>query len=249
MRTNISFFSLLFTFLLIFIFLSKAHTTTPGDYWLRLTKSQRVNYLVGYIHGIDTVISVDLPYKGTWVEDFLYSSQKLRIAILRRATELYKEKANRVIDWKSMLFLACMELGGETKDIIQERLLTLRRLLKPYFGEKNKKPGDCWLLIPEADRLMYLEGLIEGIRTGIIVKEQQDLKTKALYEGLFNIGEEIWKIADIVTEFYRDPENRIIDYRFLFPVAFLKFTKAEESSIKEMLKELRKTEKSRRQIK
>ena len=218
----------------------------PGDSWLRMTKSERVNYLVGYVHGVDTIVTADEDYKGTVVEDILYSSQKLKKAILKRVTELYRNKANRGIFWNHMLLLACMELEGESRDIVEQRLVMFRSFAESYFGKGYEKPGNSWLLLPQADRSMYLKGLIEGIRTGIILREQKDSRTITLYEDLFSVGAETETVADIVTGFFKDPANRIIDYRFLFPVAFMKFKKAEESAIKELLNELRNTEKKRR---
>lgn len=218
----------------------------PGDCWLRMTKSERVNYLVGYAHGVDTIITVDKDHRGTVIEDLLYSSQKLRKAIIRRTTELYRNKANTGIFWNHMLFLACMELEGESKDIIEERLVMFRAFAESYYGKNYDRPGRFWVKLPQPDRSMYLEGLIEGLRTGTVLKKHEDPITIQLYEGLFGMGAEIGTIADIVTDFYKDSSNRIIDYRFLFPLAFMKFNKAEESVIKQHLEELRNMEEHRR---
>ena len=218
----------------------------PGDYWLRMTKSERVNYLVGYVHGVDTIITGGEDHKGTVIEDLLYSSQKLRKSIIRRTTELYRKKANRGIFWNHMLFLSCMELEGESKDIIEERLVIFRALSESYYGKNYDRPGRFWLQLPQRDRSMYLEGLIEGLRTGTVLKRHEDTRAIDLYGGIFSMSAEIGTIADIVTDFYKDPSNKIIDYRFLFPLAFLKFNKAEESVIRQHLEELRNTEKHRR---
>jgi len=228
------------------IFSSGTHADKPGGYWLQMTKSQRVNYLVGFVHGVNTIITGGEDHRGTVIEDLLYSSQKLREAIIRRATEFYKKKTNRGIFWNHMLLLACMELEGESKDIIEERFRMLRTFAESYYGKGYERPGRFWLQLPQRDRSMYLEGLIEGLRTGTILKRDEDTRTIHLYGELFGMGAEIGTIADIVTGFYKDPSNKIIDYRFLFPLAFLKFNKSEESIIRQHLEELRNTEKHRR---
>lgn len=218
----------------------------PGDYWLRMTKSERVNCLIGYVHGVDTIITGGEDHKGTVIEDLLYSSQKLKKSIIRRTTELYRKKANRGIFWNHMLLLACMELEGESKDIIEERFAMLRAFAESYYGKGYERPGRFWLQLSQRDRSMYLEGLIEGLRTGTVLKRHEDTRTIELYRELFSTGAEIGTIADIVTDFYKDPSTKIIDYRFLFPLAFLKFNKAEESVIRQHLEELKNTEKHRR---
>jgi len=230
----------------ILTFPSTSIAEEPGDYWLKLTQSQRINYLVGYVQGADPAEDLAKQYKGTVFEDLLYSSQKLRKGIIKRVTKLYKNKKNKVILWKSMIVLVCSELEGESKDIVEERLLMFRKLYGQHFGQKYTRAGDSWLSLSQTDRHMYLEGLTEGIRTNIILGEQQDSDVKALYEGLVNVGTEIIKIADIVTYFYKIKANRIVDYRFLFPIAYMKYINIDASSIEENLNQLRKTERSRR---
>ena len=236
----------IFTLALTLTYSSTTSAKSSGDYWLQLSQSQRVNYLVGYIQGVDTGVDVAPQYKGTIFESFLYSSEKLKSSMLERATELYQNRLNKVVDWKSMLLLACSELEGESKDIVEERLRMMRELLGEHFGKKDKKPGDYWLLLPKSDRGAYLEGLIEGIRACVFLKEQQDERRLTLFEGLFNVGSEIEAVAGIVTNIYKNPVNRIIDYRLLFPISFLKFNKTEEATIEQLLGDLRKTERKRR---
>ena len=238
-----------FTLALMLTYSSTTSAKSPGDYWLQLSQSQRVSYLVGYVQGVDTGVDVAPQYKGTIFESFLYSSEKLKSSMLERATELYQNRLNKVIDWKSMLLLACSELEGESKDIVEERLRMLRALCGFHFAKKDKKPGDYWLLLSQSDRRAYLEGLIEGIRAGIFLKEQQDRRMLDLYEGLFNVGSEIEAVAGIVTNLYKNPANRIIDYRLLFPIAFLKFNKTDKATIEKLLKDLRQMERNRRQPK
>jgi len=239
----------LFTLAITLSYSSTTSAKSSGDYWLQLSQSQRVNYLVGYVQGVDTGVDVAPQYKGTIFESFLYSSEKLKSSMLKRTTKLYQNRLNRIVDWKSMLLLACSELEGESKDIVEERLRIMRELLGEHFGEKYTKPGDYWLLLSQSNRGAYLEGLIEGIRTGIFLKEQNNEKTLNLYEELFNVGSEIEAIAGIVTNLYKNPANRIIDYRLLFPIAFLKFKKTEEATIRKLLKDLRQMERNRRQLK
>lgn len=228
---------------IILTFSCRSNTTTngkdPGDYWVRMSKSQRVNYLVGYSQGVDTGVDGAPNYKGSVFDKFLNSTKEQRTLILNKATELYKGNENRVIDWKSILISAFSELNGESNEIIEERLLAMRALLEPHLGQKENKPGDYWLLLTQTDQRMYLEGLISGIRTGIVIDQQNDSELKAHYEGLFNTGVHIERVADIVTAFYERPSNRIITYRFLFPIAYLKFSKVEESIINKKLEELR----------
>lgn len=231
---------------LIIAHFSYASEKTSGDYWLQLTYSQRVNYLVGYVQGVDTGADVASQYKGSIYELFLYSSGKLKSSMLERATELYEDRSNRVVEWKSMLLLACSELEGESKDIVDERRRILKEVFGEYYGKKDKKPGDRWLLISQSDRGAYLEGLIEGVRAGIWLKEQQDEKALVLYEGLVNVGSDIEAVAGIVTNLYKNPANRIIDYRLLFPIALLKFRKIEEPAIERNLEDLRQMERDRR---
>jgi len=238
----------IFIFASILTFSSLSIAEEPGDYWLQLTESQRINYLVGYVQGADPAVDVSKQYKGTVFEDLLYSSQKLRKGIIKRVTKLYENKKNKLIIWKSMILLVCSELLGESKDIVEERLLMFRELYRQHFGQKYTRAGDSWLSLSQTDRHMYLKGLIEGTRTNIILGEQQHSDIKALYEGLVNVGSEIIKVADIVTYFYRTKANRIIDYRFVFPLAFMKFSEAEDSSIEKLLKDLQKTEKRRRLV-
>jgi len=236
----------LFIFAIILNFFSISTAQEMGDYWLQLTQSQRVNYLVGYVQGADPATDLAQQYKGTVYESLLYSSQKLRKAITERVTELYQNRNNRMIDWKSMLLLACSELEGESRDIVEKRLMMFRELFMQQFGPNYTIAGDYWLSLPQTCRYMYLKGLIEGIRTNIIFAEQQNSDMKAFYESLVNVGSEIDKISDIVTDLYSNPSNKIIDYRFLFPIAYMKFIKMGNPEIEKHLKQLRKTERSRR---
>ncbi len=237
---------LLFALVSILTFSSFCIAEEPGDYWLQLKKSQRVNYLVGYAQGADPADDLSKQYKGTVFEDLLYSSQKLRKRIITRATELYKNKKNKVILWKSIILLVCSELEGESKDIVEERLLMFRELYSQHFGQEYTRAGDSWLSLSQTDKHIYLEGLIEGIRTNIILGEQQASEIHPYYEGLVNVGSEITKVSEFVTHFYNIKANRIIDYRFLFPIAYMRFINIDESSIENNLKQLRKVEKSRR---
>lgn len=246
MKTGKVILRILYIIISILTFSSYSIAKEPGDYWLQLTHSQRINYLVGYTQGADPADDLAKQYKGTVFEDLLYSSQKLRKEIIKRVTRLYKDKKNKMILWKSMILLVCSELEGESKDIIEERLLMFRKLYIQHFGQDYTRAGDYWLSLSENDRYIYLEGLIEGIRTNIILGEQGVLETKPIYEGLVNVGSEIIKIADIVTAFYKIKENRIIDYRFLFPIAYMKFINYDDSPIEKNLKKLRKTERNRR---
>ena len=230
----------------ILIFPTVIIAQEPGDHWLQLTQSQRINYLAGYAQGADPVIDVAKQYKETVYEDLLYSSQKLKKGIIGRVTKLYENKKNKMILWKSMILLACAELEGESKDIVKERLQMFRYMYTQHFGKEYTRAGNSWFSISQADRYMYLEGLIEGIRTAKILGKQWDPDMKLIYEGLVNVGSEITKIADIVTSFYKIKANRIIDYRFLFPSAYMKFKGIDNSFIENNLKQLRKTERSRR---
>jgi len=217
-----------------------------GDHWLQLTQSQKINYLVGYAQGADPAIDVAKQYKGTVYEDLLYSSQKLKKGIIERVTKLYENKENKMILWKSMILSVCSELEGESKDIVKKRLQMFRDTYTQHFGKEYTRAGDSWLSISQTDRYRYLEGLIEGIRTATILGKQWDSDMKLIFEGLVNVGSEITQIADIVTSFYKIKANRIIDYRFLFPVAYMKFKGVDNSFIEDNLKQIRKTERSRR---
>lgn len=140
----------------------------------------------------------------------------------------------------------CSELEGESKDIVKERLQMFRDMYTQHFGKEYMRAGNSWLSISQNDRYIYLEGLIEGIRTATILGKQWDSDMKLIYEGLVNVDSEITKIADIVTSFYKIKANKIIDYRFLFPIAHMKFKGTDNSFIEDNLKQLRKTERSRR---
>ncbi len=228
--------------LIVILKFSCTNTTNgnkPGDYWLSMTESQRVSYLVGYSQGVDTGVDVSLHYKGSIYNMLLNSNKKQRSSILNRATELYKKNENSIIDWKSMLITAFSEINGESKDVVENRLLEMRILLEPHLGRKEKKPGDYWLLLPQKDRIIYLEALIDGIRTGILIEEQKDSELKFYYEGIFNSGLHIERIAEVVTKFYREQSNIIIEYRFIFPIAYMKFSKAKDSIIRKKLEKLR----------
>lgn len=87
----------------ILIFPTVIIAQEPGDHWLRLIQSQRINYLVGYTQGADPAIDVAKQYKGTVYEDLLFSSQKLKKGIIDRITKLYENKENKMILWKSMI--------------------------------------------------------------------------------------------------------------------------------------------------
>jgi len=239
-------------FILILMLTSSfnAYGEKPGDLWLQMSKSLRVSYLVGYVQGVDTGVDVADVYDGIMFEGLFNSSPKFRGAILKETTELYKDKENRLVDWKSMILLSYLELQGESKDIIEMRLRMLKESLDPYFGKKKIKQGDYWFQSSQGDRWVYLDGLIEGIQLGMHIEKQKDTRIITLFDGIFNLGEEIEAVADVVTEIVNDEANRKIAYRFLFPLAFMKYSKTEESVLNKFLKEIRKKmEKEEKEIK
>jgi len=229
----------LFILFITLIYSFNAYAEKPGDLWLQMSKSQRVSYLVGYIQGVDTGVDVADVYDGIMYEDLFNPSPKFRGAILKRTTKLYKNEENRLVDWKSMILLAYLELQGESRDIIKMRLQMVKEMETPYLGKKKTKQGDYWLQLSQGDKWVYLDGLIEGIQIGLHLEKQQNSRLINLYNDIFNLGENIGELADVVTEIVKDEINKNIEYQFLFPLAYMKYTKIEESVIKEFLKEIR----------
>lgn len=225
--------------LLVFTFSYFSNAETPGDYWLNMNESQRVSYLVGYVHGIDTGRSVANKYDGILYEDFFNASPEFKRAILEKTTELYENENNRLVDWKSMIFFAYLELQGENKDILKMRIQMAKEILEPYLGKKKIKQGDYWLQSTQGDRRVYLDGLIEGIQIGMHLEKQKNSRLINLFDDIFNLGEDIGAVADVVTEIVKDEVNRNIEYQFLFPLAYMKYSKTEESIVKEFLKEIK----------
>ncbi|MFX0141075.1 MAG: hypothetical protein ACFFDN_45980 [Candidatus Hodarchaeota archaeon] len=230
---------LLLVILCLSLFSSYFTDTKPGDVWLQMSNSQRVGYLVGYVQGVDTGVDVGEDYDGVMYESFFNSKIEYRNIILKRTTELYKEKENRSVPLLHMILLAYLELQGEPKAVIEMRLQMAKEISKPYLGTKDVKQGDYWLQFSQEDRQAYLDGLIEGIQWGIHLGKQNDLKMITLFDNNFNLGEEIEAIAEVVTEIVQDNEYKNMQYHYLFPLAFMRYSYSDESVIKDFLKEIR----------
>jgi len=210
-----------------------------AEYWMNMNLSERVNYMVGYSQGVDTGVDVADQYQGSIYETFLNSSSDYRKFLIKSSELLYKQEKNRIIDWKSMLLVACSKAEEAHSGTVENQINKLRKLLKPYYDHKKHKPGDYWLQISNSDRSKYLDGLIDGIKTGIHIFDDNHLKLKNLFEGLFNTGSEIGLVSEIVTQIYQNPVNRNINFQCLFPVAYLKFSGKRDEEIEEELKALR----------
>lgn len=213
--------------------------TKPGEAWLQMSESQRVSYLIGYAQGVDTGVDVAVDYDKIMYEGFFNSDTEFRNVILKRTTELYKDKDNRPVPILHMILLAYLELQGEPKSVIEIRLQAAKEISEPYLGKKKVKQGDYWLQWSQENRQVYLDGLIKGIQLGIYLGKHNDSKMITLFDGIFNLREEIGVIADIVTEIVQDEEYRDIYHKYLFPLAFMKHSKTDISVVKDFCKEIR----------
>lgn len=225
--------------LLAFPFPHFSSDIKPGDIWLQLSESQRVIYLIGYVQGVDTGVDVSEDYDGIMYEELFNSNKKTRNIILKRVTDLYKNIENRSIPMLHMVFISYLESQGEQQSIIEMRLQMAKDIIEPFLGKNKVKQGDNWLQWSLNERQVYVDGLIKGIQTGIFFGKNNEYKLITLFDGIFNLGENIYLLADCVSEIVKDEIYNDINYQFLFPFAFMKFSKVDKKEIDEFYKKIR----------
>lgn len=231
--------TLLFVTIPVLLFSFYFSDTKPGDVWLQMSESQRISYLIGYVQGVDTGVGVAEDYDGIMYGGFFNSDTEFRNVILKRTTELYKDKENRLVPMLHMILLAYLELQGEPKSVIEIRLQAAKEISEPYLGKKKVKQGDYWLQWSQENRQVYLDGLIKVIQLGIYLGKHNDSKIIALFDSIFNLGEEIWVKTDVVTEIVKDEKYKDIYHKYLFPLAFVKYSKTDISVVKNFYKDIR----------
>ena len=195
-------------------------TEIKENEWLKMDKAEQINFLVGYTQGTETGFDISEYYKNSITEKFLNINNIQKREVIETANLLYQKEENQVIDWKSILIVSFSLNQGEDERIIEYQLEVGRQLI----GNQLKvKAGEYWLKLPNKYKLKYLNGLLEGIKTGIYIMENNITDLKHQYEGIFNTGSNIDGIVDKVSTIYRNTKNQEISYRYVFPAAYLMY--------------------------
>jgi hypothetical protein len=228
MNHKVLFFSL---FLILVLFHGGLALNYPARNWLQLNESERVCFLCGYVMGVDTGKDVAFDYDGKMYENLFNPNFQYRKRIMDKTSELYKNKKNLYINWQSMILLSYLSMEGEPEDVIKWKLDFARATIGAVLEKKFSRQGDNWLAISESDRMVFLDGLIEGIQIGMSLKKQNDTILLPHLENLFKSSYKAVEIANYVSDILKDPFFHDFDIRFIFPLAYLKFAQEDKAKI------------------